>query len=339
MTHGPAAARDRTSEPPGRGRRILRRLGSAALILTVTGLIAGEVVARVVLGLGDPPLFQADPEIEYLPLPGRSYNRFGNVVSFNSYSMRSPEFPARKTDARELRVMVLGDSVVNGGAPTDQADLATTKLPAMLTAALTRPAVVGNISCGSWGLPNVLAYVKRHGLFQADAAVIVVNADDAYDVPSFAPLGIELPTRSPISALVEGYTLYAPKAFRYHVLGEREGPKPPPPAEARRQALGALESLIAAARAANARPLVVYHFKLSELEAGRPEPGYEQFRGVATRAGVRFIDTREEMLKLINERHIGYRDNIHPDVAGQAALAEILAREIIRDAKDASPVP
>ena len=117
---------------PRRKRWWLRTLAWVVGVTAVLGVVAGEVVARFVLGMGDPPLYKADPEIEYLPLPSRTYSRFGNTLSFNSSSMRSPEFPARKTDERELRVMVLGDSIVHGGNPTDQADLATTKLPGML---------------------------------------------------------------------------------------------------------------------------------------------------------------------------------------------------------------
>ena len=48
-------------------------------LFALVGLL--EVYARVVLGLGDPPLWMADPEIEYLPQPAKRYRRFGNRIS------------------------------------------------------------------------------------------------------------------------------------------------------------------------------------------------------------------------------------------------------------------
>lgn len=332
---GPAAP-PAADKPPRRRRRWLRALAWTAGVTVVLGVVAGEIVARFVLGMGDPPLYRADPEIEYMPLPSRTYSRFGNRVSFNSFSMRSPEFPARKADDRELRVMVLGDSVVNGGSPTDQADLATTKMPALLSESLARPAVVGNISCGSWGPPNLLAYVEKHGLFDADAVVIVLNSDDASDAPTFEPLGPGLPTRGPVLALQEALGLYVPMAFKHYVLGREEKPpaEPAPTDESRRTALAALEKLINAARGEGARVLVVHHPKLSELSAGRMEPGFDQVRGVAARAGVRFIETRPEMLRLVTQEQRGYRDNIHPDPAGQEAIARLLAGEVARMVRD-----
>lgn len=323
-----------TSQPPQprRRRRWLRLLAWGLGITAVLAVVTGEIVARFVLGMGDPPLYKSDPEIEYLPLPSRTYRRFGNTLSFNSHSMRSPEFPARKTDQRELRVMVLGDSIVNGGNPTDQADLATTKLPEMLGKELGRPVVVGNISCGSWGPPNLLAYTTRHGLFDADVVVIVLNSEDAWDAPTFAPLPPEMPTRSPILALQEALGLYVPKAFKYHVLGQKETQvsTATPTDESYRTAMAALETLINAARGQGARVLVVHHPKLSELSAGRMEPGFDQIRGLAARAGVPFVETKAAMLRLLTEEQRGYRDNIHPDVAGQEALARLLTAEVSR---------
>ncbi|PQV64995.1 hypothetical protein B1R32_1021 [Abditibacterium utsteinense] len=149
-----------------------KRVFGIGLGIVAVCLIAGEVVARTKLGLGDPPIYVADPQIEYMIKPG-VYHRFGNLVSFNRYSMRADEFPQHKVDKRELRVMVIGDSIVYGGAQLDQSQIAVSLLEKDLTAKLHRPVTVGNISAGSWGPPNQLAYVKRFGLFDADAVVIV----------------------------------------------------------------------------------------------------------------------------------------------------------------------
>jgi len=321
----------------GRGRRVLRGAAIALVVLVVLGAVSGEIVARFVLGLGNPPLYRPDPQIEYLPVPG-VYRRFGNTISYNSHSMRSPEIPATKSDPNELRVMVIGDSVVNGGAPSDDSELATALLPGMLSKQLGRPVVVGNISCGSWGPINQLEYVRRYGLFDADVVVIVVNSDDAFDAPTYGPLGPEHPTKKPVLALQELLFYYGPMAFKYHVLGEKEaGPPPPilePNPEDQRASLAAFERLVITAREAGARVVAVHHFKLTELRSGRAEPGYDRLREAAGRAGVRFVDTRADMLRLMREKGTGYRDYIHPDAAGQEALARLLAREVVAATKD-----
>jgi hypothetical protein len=101
--------------------------------LLVFGAAAGlaaagvEGLARFQLGLGDPPLTIIDETIEYRFAPGH-YRRFGNTVSYNAYSMRSDALP----DAATHRVLVAGDSVVNGGAQTDQTETITGQLSARL---------------------------------------------------------------------------------------------------------------------------------------------------------------------------------------------------------------
>ena len=59
---------------------------------TVAGIalavLLAEFVCRFVLGFGDPPLVELDPEIEYMLVPSRSYERFGNVISVNAQRMR-----------------------------------------------------------------------------------------------------------------------------------------------------------------------------------------------------------------------------------------------------------
>src|SRR5215213_6427631 len=118
-----------------------RRWGIRVGIVLVLLLIGGELIARFYLGLGDPPLMMTDPTIEYLFKPDQDCRRFGNRIKYNHYSMRSEDFPEHKSDKNEQRVMVVGDSVVNGGALMDQAKLGTTLLRDRLAADLKRPVV------------------------------------------------------------------------------------------------------------------------------------------------------------------------------------------------------
>ena len=143
-------------------------------------LAAGELVARSWLGLGEPPLSLNDPGIGYLFQPDQNCHRFHHLVHYNSWSMRSDDFPLHKADRREVRVMVVGDSVINGGALTDQKELGTSLLQQDLASRLGRPVVVGNISAGGWGPLNEWPYLREFGTFDADDLVLVESSHDAF---------------------------------------------------------------------------------------------------------------------------------------------------------------
>src|SRR5947207_15760221 len=78
-----------------------RRRGAFLLISLLLLLVGGELFARYYLGLGDPPLMIADPQIEYLYKPSQTVHRFGHIIHYNAYSMRSDDFPAHQTDSNE----------------------------------------------------------------------------------------------------------------------------------------------------------------------------------------------------------------------------------------------
>lgn len=158
-----------------------------ALGVFVLAVFSAEIFCRFCLGLGDPPLLQTDPQIEYLYQPSRTYHRFGNVIRYNAYSMRSDDFPLAKSHPDELRLLVLSDSVITGDAQIDQKDLATEILRRDLQALLNRPVIVGNVSAGSWGPGNLLAYVRKFGWFDADLAILVLSCHDHADHPTFQP--------------------------------------------------------------------------------------------------------------------------------------------------------
>ncbi len=300
-------------------------------------LVVGELTARFVLGLGDPPLLMADPEIQYLYQPNQDCRRQGNRVKYNAYSMRSDDFPAKKTNPAELRVMVIGDSVVNGGNPTDQADLATTMLGPVLSAKLNRPVVVGNISAGSWGPPNQLAYVRRYGLFDADVVVIVASSHDAADVPGGEPL--PGPTERPWSALAEGLARYGVVDLLRWSKGDSAAPPtdaaPPTtmmPAGDVARAIGDLKSLIALARSSGARVIVVQYPDLAEARAV-PAEGFALIKSAAVDAGAIVYDAGPAMAAKLKSGPNPYRDTIHPNAEGQKIVAAELEKAIVQALK------
>lgn len=293
-------------------------------------LVAGELVARFVLGLGDPPLYVADPDVEYLYRPSSEYRRFGRRVAYNAWSMRSEAFPKHKTDPTEFRVLVLGDSVINGGSLTDQADLATERLRRSLTAELGRPVIVGNASAGSWGPPNLLAYVRKFGLFDTDVVAIVVSAGDATDVPTGEQVvGIDpdFPDHRPALALWEGLTRYAPRYLPWR----RSVRSRAAPDDAEQRSLEALRELIRLGRAGGARVLLVLHWQRVEAQLGREEPAHQLFRAVARQAGAELVEPGPAFHDAIARGTDPYRDHLHPNELGQQLLAEAMLRAILSD--------
>lgn len=191
--------------------RLARHKMATVLITIFIGIVSVELFARFALGLGDPPIYVADPQIEYMLKPDQNVRRFGNLIFVNHWGMRSHDFPARKANPDEIRILILGDSVINGGSQIDQALLSTTLLQKRLQASLGKPVVVGNASAGSWGPGNWLAYVRRYGFFEVDLVVLMVNSGDYADNPTFAPLDANHPDARPLMALQEAVFRYLPR--------------------------------------------------------------------------------------------------------------------------------
>jgi len=298
-------------------------------------LVAGELVARFVLGLGDPPLIMADPEIEYLFRPNQDCRRQGNRIRYNAYSMRSEDFPAKKTNPLEFRVMVVGDSVVNGGNPTDHARLATTIAGPLLSGRLHRPVTIGNISAGSWGPPNELAYLRRFGLFDADVLLIVISSHDAADVPQFDQPIIG-PQKKPFSALAEGISRYSLGDLLQWAKGSAPTAQPDAapvqatlPAADREQGLAALREMIRIARKAGAQVAILHHQDLHELQH-EPAEGHGLIAGIAVQEGISFFELAPAFKKQLADGPSPFRDHIHPNDLGQKLLADAIVTAVVQ---------
>ena len=334
---------DPTTPPKRKRRRWLRWTLRIIAILVVILLIAAELFARHYLGLGDPPLWIEHPEIEYMAMPSRTYHRYGNIVTYNAYSMRNDEFSRHKEDPRELRVMCLGDSVINGGSHVDQADLLTARLKTRLVKALERPATVGNISAGSWGPGNLLAYVKTFGLFDADILVLVLSSHDHTDHPTFEPVvGVErrMPDRTPLFALSEVTHRFLPIYFGW-AKDEEDDIEERSDAEKVRKTLASLREIIYTAHETGATVIVLQHPKYEEV-LGEELPGHRVLSNVARSMGIEpiqaataFRDALEEDALIRKglqegESTMPYRDRIHPNQVGHRILADLLFDEIMK---------
>jgi lysophospholipase L1-like esterase len=240
--------------------------------------------------------------------------------------MRSEDFPARKSTPRERRILFVGDSVINGGSLIDQSALATELLRAKLADKLDRPITVGNISAGSWGPPNQLAYLNRFGFFDADVVVFVVSNHDYADVPTFAiDLGPDSPTRTPPLAIWEAATRYLPHYL--HASSPATSQPPAPPSEDIRRASDAFAALLERVKAAGAVPIVALHRERDEPRNNEPV-GLATFHALATNAGAAALDLGPFFAAG------DYHDHIHLNARGQQALAEALLPIIVSHLTD-----
>lgn len=313
--------------PPRRwGQRLL-----VSLIVVFSLLVAGEFLARFHLGLGDPPLWVEHPTIEYLAVPSRTYHRYGNRISYNAFSMRSDEFPVRREDTDEFRVICFGDSVINGGSKVDQTLLATERIKRRLGETLQCPVMVGNVSAGSWGPANQLAYAEAYGLFEADVVVLVVSSNDYKDHPTFAPaVGIRpgLPAGPPFLAMQELFTRFGPTyARRARREGRREA-KPVDPV-AVEQSLAAAASLIALAQRLPARVVVLQHASLWEVRTGKMQPGHAVLLQTFRDMGIDPIQSVEKLRASLRHGRSPYLDHIHPNETGHEILGDLLIAGIL----------
>lgn len=295
-----------------------RRLSLAKLLAVVVILIlVAELVARFALGFGTPPLSIADPHTEYRFQQNQDVMRYHNRLFYNEYSMRSPPL-SEVTAAR--RVLVLGDSVLNGGNRTDHGELATT-----LASDDTR--FFGNASAGSWGPANLLGWVERYGFIGADTVVLVLNSEDLHDLPSFEPLDrATRPTEAPLSALTD--MIFSEVLPR---LSFESAPPKVRDESSLQTGMQQIENLIDRVAENGLRLCLVQHWQTEELADG-PYPTSGQITEIFAGRNVPTLSTAPAYTNGGGDRL--FRDTMHLNAEGQQVLAPLL-----RQCDDLAQVP
>jgi hypothetical protein len=292
----------------------------ACLVLASFALL--EISLRWIVGLGDPPLYDAHPTIEFLLRPG-NYRRFGNRVTVNSAGMRSPEIAIAPKGPSELRILVIGDSIVNGGSLTDDDALATSILARQLGQVV--PTTVCNVSAGSWSPGNWLAYIRERGTFGAAYAVIILNDGDATDSPTFAPLGPEHPTEKPTFATWEVLVTYLPRyvPFLRRSPSIAAGQVEPPP-----RPLDELAAGVELLRNAGVEVSAVLVPSETEVSSGLRD-GLRRIQSRLGAAGVPSVDASDSIRDAIARGQQPFRDGVHLTEIGQVVLSGC-CREALR---------
>ncbi|HYW19399.1 MAG TPA: SGNH/GDSL hydrolase family protein [Nodularia sp. (in: cyanobacteria)] len=306
------------------------------IILVAVGLfVVVEVGLRSLFGFGNPLIYIGDPHIGYLLAPNQRTRRFGNRIEVNQYSMRSPpmeKIPAAST----LRVLIIGDSIANGGWWTDQdhtiSSLITRSLK-LLNISNYQDVEVLNASANSWGPRNELAYLQRFGNFNAQIVVLLINTDDLFGTaPTSLPVGRDrnYPDQKPPLALAEVWQRYIIK------------PQPIPEIKAVQKETGdiveinleAISQIQAFTREKNSQFLLLMTPLLREI--GEPGP-----RDYEIKIRQRLIDftqaqqiTYIDFLPLLNahpDAKALYQDHIHFNLQGNQFISQVIERSLLQN--------
>jgi len=224
--------------------------------------------------------------------------------------------------------LVVGDSVVDGLALTDDSDTVTGLLNEAAIDHAGHRLVFRSVAGGSWGTPQQLGYLKAYGMLGAHAAVLVLNSGDT--ITPVVRTDPVYPTRKPWTALEELVMRYFLRC-RTHILdGVDRGSQS-------RAAEVPAEIASSADAAAAGRWCLAEILRLGRerripmailLWPGREEAAHgswgrevDAMREVAARADVPLISLMEKVREQPGFERSLYRDGIHPSEAGNRLIA------------------
>lgn len=303
-----------------------------AILAVTLGLLAlAELGLRVLLGFGSPLIYIADENIGYLLAPEQRTRRFGNQIEINQYSMRTSSITPLPSDSN-WRVLLLGDSVANGGWWTDQSLTISELIAKQWTQKSDGPSVrstleVLNASANSWGPRNELAYLRKYGLFGARALILLINTDDLFaKAPSSFVVGRDrnYPNTKPPAAIAEvlyRYLLPNPK-----LLEERLEEKDV--VAANLEAIGEIKKIV---ELANAQFILA----MTPLLREAIEPGPRDYE-IKTRKRLTEFTEKEKIIYVDflpifqsnSNPELLYRDHIHLSPEGNLEVSQTLTNSL-----------
>jgi hypothetical protein len=313
-----------------------KRLVKVALIVLATVfvlLLIVEVGLRSRFGFGNPLIYIADEKIGYLLAPNQRTRRFGNRIEINEYSMRGGKISQTRPEST-LRVLLLGDSIANGGWWTDQANTLSAIMGNQLKTNFAQDGweevEVLNASANSWGPRNELAYLKRFGSFGAQVVVLLINTDDLFaTTPSSLQVGRDrnYPGKKPLLALQEVVTRYILPAQNIPELeklnqegGDRVGLN-----------LTAIEEIQATAKSSNSKFLLAMTPLLREVGESGPRDYEIKERQRLTEFTASNQILYLDFLPVFNSAESTeslYRDHIHLSYQGNWQVSQAITQSI-----------
>ncbi|HYX14960.1 MAG TPA: SGNH/GDSL hydrolase family protein [Nostoc sp.] len=305
------------------------------LVVVVGLFVVVEIGLRSLFGFGNPLIYIGDEQIGYLLAPNQRTHRFGNRIEINEYSMRSNPFNKTLTPSG-LRILLLGDSIANGGWWTDQTNTISTMMMCSLASSTNnsyQEVEVLNASANSWGPRNELAYLQKFSNFNAQAVLLLINTDDLFaTAPTSLPVGRDrnYPNSKPKPplALVEVWQRYIVKQQPIPEMeavqneaGDRVG--------INLEAIGKIQALN---RQTNSQFLLAMTPLLREIG----EPGPRDYEIIARQRlndyikaqQINYIDFLPIFNSITNPQAL-YHDHIHLNSQGNKVVSEVMERSLL----------
>lgn len=310
------------------------KIALIVILAVVVGLfVIIEIGLRSLFGFGNPLIYIGDEQIGYLLAPNQRTRRFGNRIEINEYSMRGS--PIKKIPAPSgLRVLLLGDSIANGGWWTDQTNTISSLMMrslALSTRSNYQEVEVLNASANSWGPRNELAYLEKFSNFNAQVVVLLINTDDLFaTAPTSLPVGRDRNYRDskPPLALVEVWQRYIAKQKPILEMKAVEN-EPGDRVGINLEAIGKIQAIT---RQSNSQFLLVMTPLLREI--GEPVPrDYEikarqRLRDFTKTQQIKYIDFLPNFNSNTNPQSM-YHDHIHLNLQGNKFVSEVIERSLL----------
>lgn len=309
------------------------------LVFVILAVVVGlfvllEIGLRSLFGFGNPLIYVGDEQIGYLLAPNQRTRRFGNRIEINQYSMRGS--PIAKTPAPStLRVLLLGDSIANGGWWTDQTNTISSLMMRSLASATNsnyQEVEVLNASANSWSPRNELAYLQKFSTFNAQIIILLINTDDLFGTPPTSlPVGRDrnYPDSKPPLALLEVWQRYLTKQKPipelkavHNEAGDRVG--------INLEAIGKIQGLT---RQSNSEFLLVMTPLLREIG----KPGSRDYEIQARQRLSDFTKAQQinyiDFLPIFNSNTDAkglFHDHIHLNLQGNKFVSEVIERSLLQ---------
>jgi lysophospholipase L1-like esterase len=311
--------------------RGIRQHCIAAICAILVALGLSEAALRTFWGFGNPALVVRDADIGYYFKPNQHVRRFGHLIAYDANGLRSEPVPASAAPGT-LRILCVGDSVTNGGAPIDQ----HVTYPYLLQAQLQRSgakAEVLNASAGNWSPANELAFLKKRGSFHSNVILFQIGTKSLCQAKSTGEIvGTEaFPDRKPVSALGEMLTRYLlPRLANFMAPSAAPAEAASMPAQTcpeplRTDCLRTIEGLIQEAAARGAKPAIL--LTVYRDEVNDPKSVANDLRQGLFSLAQKLHVPVEDMLPRLRSAggEDDFRDFIHPNQAGNQRMAQAAA--------------
>ncbi|BAS59588.1 hypothetical protein NIES2135_08830 [Leptolyngbya boryana NIES-2135] len=318
------------------------KLKPFAILLLGLGLSFAvlELGLRLIFGFGNPPLLQADSKTGYRFQPNQKLFRFGKSIEINQYSQRNPPISAIKPP-NTRRILMIGDSVLNGGVQTDQAHTITERFRGLLGGSIE----VLNASTGSWGIENRIGYLREFGSFQSDVIIFQIGTSDLIQRTSLGTLiGVDpsFPNQRPWSAISELWSRYILRRFVRQALimpayAEARSPQDKAAWFARNsQSLkNEVRSLRTAPETKNVPIIVLYTPYRDEVLPTPQLPLYKaEFFALLNQMKLPVVDVHQAWSSIpVEQKSQYFIDEIHLSETGNQAVADLLFQQLCIQAK------